>query len=227
MSKHTLDTILSASHYHHRVMASIIIAQLILISVFRFWPESVNERPVFDRFEKEAIIVEEMIVTRQANAPASPPKPQVPIPVPNDQVIEEEVLDFPELDDLLNTDPLSESITTGQRGDEELISGNPDRPPRVVKIVEPVIPEEAKRANIKAVVAINFTVLSDGNVKEAYIAEIRLYEENGKDYKIVGDIGYGLLEATLEAAYQWKFRPATDNGERVGAYIQDVFTFGF
>ncbi|MBO6524132.1 MAG: hypothetical protein JJ971_09910 [Balneolaceae bacterium] len=208
-------------------MASIIVAQLILISVFKFWPEIEYERPVFDRFEEEAIIVEEMIITRQANAPASPPKPQVPIPVPNDNIIEEEILEFPEMDDLLNTDPLSESITTGQRGNEERISGNPDRPPRVVKIVEPVIPDEAKRADIKAIVAVNFTVFSDGTVKEAYIAEIRLYEKNGEDYKIVSDIGYGLLEATLEAAYQWRFRPATDEGGNVGAYTQDVFTFGF
>ncbi len=208
-------------------MGAIIVAQLILISVFKFWPESKYDRPVFDRFEKEAIIVEEMIVTRQANAPASPPKPQVPIPVPNDNVIEEDILEFPEMDDLLNTDPLSESITTGQRGDEEVISGNPDRPPRVVRIVEPVIPDEAKQANIKAVIAVNFTVLSNGDVKEAYIAEIRLYEEDGKNYKVVDDIDYGLLEATLEAAYQWRFRPATDDGQRVGAYIQEVFTFGF
>ena len=227
MNNRIVDTIISGTYYHQRVMGGIIVAQLIILCVFRFWPEREYERPVFDSFEKDAIIVEEMIITKQANAPASPPKPQVPIPVPNDQIIEEDILDFPELDDLLNTDPLSMSITTGQRGDEERISGNPDRPPRVVKIVEPVIPEDAKKANIKAIVTVNFTVLSNGNVKEAYIAEIRLYEENGEDFRIVGDIGYGLLEATLEAAYQWKFRPATEEGERVGAYIQDVFTFGF
>lgn len=208
-------------------MVSIIVAQLIMITTFKIWPEREYDRPVFDSFEKEAIIVEEMIITRQANAPASPPKPQVPIPVPNDEVIEEKLLEFPELDDLMNTDPLSESVTTGQRGNEERISGNPDRPPRVVKIVEPVIPEEAKQADIKAMITVNFTVLSNGNVKEAYISEIRLYDENGRDFKIVNDIEYGLLEATLEAAYQWKFRPAIEEGGQVGAYIQDVFTFGF
>ncbi len=208
-------------------MAAIIMAQLIFITTFKFWPESEYEQPFLDSFEREAVIVEEMIITKQANAPAAPPKPQVPIPVPNDKVIEEEILEFPELDDLVNTDPLSEQNTTGQRGDEEQISGNPDLPPRVVKIVEPVIPDEAKNENLMAMITVNFTVLSNGNVKEAYIAEIRLYESNGKDFKVVNDIGYGLLEATLEAAYQWKFRPATESGERVGAYTQDVFTFGF
>ncbi len=226
MKLNIIDTILSSTHYHHRVMSSIVIAQLILISVFKFWPESVRKTVAFDGFEKKAIIIEEMIVTKQANAPASPPKPQIPIPIPNDFVIEE-IIDFPELENLLNTDPLSIENTTGQRGDEEIISGNPDRPPRVVRIVEPIVPEEAKRATIKATITVNFTVLSDGSVKEAYISEIRLYEDNGRDFKIVKDIGYGLLEATLEAAYKWRFRPASERGENVGAYTQDIFTFGF
>lgn len=207
-------------------MVSIIVAQILLIAVFKFWPESIKEPVSFDSFEKEAIIVEEMIITRQASAPASPPKPQIPIPIPNDEVIED-IIDFPELDYFINTDPLSLENTTGQRGDEEQISGNPDRPPRVVKIVEPVIPDRAKQANIKAMIYVNFTVLKDGSVNEAYISEIRKYKDNGEDFEIVKDIGYGLLEATLEAAYQWRFRPATERGENVGAYAQDVFTFGF
>ncbi|MEQ9308949.1 MAG: hypothetical protein RLN90_05795 [Balneolaceae bacterium] len=226
MKQSLIDTILSSTHYHHRVLGSIIIAQLILISVFKFWPESTKEPVSFDLFEKSAIIVEEMIVTKQANAPASPPKPQVPIPVPNDEVIEE-IIEFPEFDLLLNTDSLSIGNTTGQRGDDELISGNPDRPPRVVKIVEPIVPEAAKRAGIKATITVNFTVYSNGTVKEAFIAEIRRYKENGRDFETVNDIGYGLLEATLEAAYKWQFRPAKEDGEDVGAYTQDIFTFGF
>tara|TARA_R110000868_G_scaffold37111_5_gene131380 strand:- start:1657 stop:2280 length:624 start_codon:yes stop_codon:yes gene_type:complete len=207
-------------------MASMIVAQLIIISVFKFWPQSIIEPVSFESFDKKAIIVEEMVITKQANAPASPPKPQVPIPVPNDKVIDE-IIEFPELDILLNTDPLSIENSTGQTGTDEKISGNPDRSPRVIKIVEPVVPEEAKRAGIKAIIKVNFTVLSDGSVKEAYIAEINLYKENGKDFEVVNDIGYGLLEATIEAAFQWKFRPASERGENVGAYTQDIFTFGF
>ena len=197
-----------------------------LISLFKLWPENQDAPSFIDSFTKEAIIVEEMITTRQANAPASPPKPQVPIPVPNDEVIED-IIELPEVHDLLNTDSLSIENTTGQRGDEERISGNPDRAPRVVKIVEAITSESAKAAGIKAIVTVNFLVKSDGTVKEAYIAEIKLFESNGRDFQVVKDIGYGLLEATLAAAYQWKFRPATEKGEKVGAYMQDTFTFGF
>lgn len=202
-------------------------AQLIMISVFKFWPEQEIKKPAFIIPDNEAIIVEEMIVTRQANAPASPPKPQVPIPVPTYEVIEDEILDFPEMDDFQNADPLSESITTGQRGDEERISGNPDRPPRVTKIFEPIVPEEAKEASIKAIIFVNFLVNRDGSVKEAYVSEVRLYDDKGENYEVVQSIRYGLIEASLEAAYKWRFRPATEGGEKVGAYAQNSFTFGF
>lgn len=206
---------------------TIIVSQLILIAVFRFWPEMEREPRTFPNFESEAIMVEEMIQTRQANAPASPPKPQVPVPVPTDEIIEEEILEFPDLKDFLNSREFSESLTTGQRGDEERVSGNPDRPPRVVRIVEPPMPEAAKREGIKAVIFVNFLVNSDGTVEEAYISEIRKYDASGENYEVVQDLGYGLLEASLEAAYQWKFRPASERGENVGAYTQNTFTFGF
>lgn len=207
-------------------MTAIIISQLILICTFKFWPETkVSETKIYT-FDDSAIIVEEMIITKQSNAPASPPKPQVPIPVPSDIIIED-IVEFPEIDIFLNTDPLSLLESTGQRGEEERISGNPDRPPKVVKIVEPIIPEEAKQANIKAMILVNFVVLKDGTVKEAYIAEIRKFENNGKDFSIVKDIGFGLLQATIDAAYKWKFRPATENGESVAAYTQEIFSFGF
>lgn len=226
MSQNGIDKVISDTHYIHRIMLSIIVSQLILISVFRLWPEMEQKEEVFYSFEREAFIVEEMIITHQANAPASPPKPQVPIPVPNDNVIEEEI-EFPELEDFISSDPLSEELTTGQRGDEERISGNPERPPRVIKIFEPTFPAEARRAGVKAMVFVNFLVSREGLVKEAYISEIRLYDEKGKNYEVVQDIGYGLLEATIEAAYKWKFRPAKDEDELVGAYTQNSFIFGF
>ena len=226
MSKIFLDTILSPTHYQHRVMVSIIMAQLILISVFRLWPQMEEEEPVYQSIQKEAFIVEEMVVTKEANAPASPPKPQVPIPVPNDEVIED-IIEFPDIDDFFTQEPMDDGITTGQTGNDQRISGNPDRPPRVIRIVEPVLTEGAKRANIKAMIVVNFLVNGDGSVREAYIAEVRLFDDNGENYKVVPEIGYGLMQATIEAALKWRFRPAEEEGDRVSAYAQDIFSFGF
>ena len=207
-------------------MGAIIVSQLLLISIFKFWPEHevIVKTPIF--FEREAFIVEEMIITRQANAPASPPKPQVPIPVPNDEVIED-IIEFPELEMLISFDSLSVSTTTGQRGDEIRISGNPDRIPRISRIVEPTLTESARSSGIKAMVLVNFLVTSRGIVKEAYIAEIRLYEGKSNDFEVVNDLEFGILQDVLEAAYKWRFRPAEQDGEEVGAYIQEAFLIGF
>lgn len=207
-------------------MGAIIVAQILMICVFKFWPEQIKEisRPVY--FEKEAFIVEEMIITRQANAPASPPKPQVPIPLPNDEVIDD-IIDFPELDVLISFDSLSVSTTTGQRGEAEIISGNPDRVPRISRIVEPTVSQEAIQSGVKAMVLVNFTVSSTGTVLEAYIAEIRRYEGKSDNFEVVNDLEYGILQDVLEAAFKWRFRPAEEDGENVGAYIQEAFLIGF
>lgn len=222
----TKQKLLSGDIYHHRVMVGIIVAQLIMIGFFKLWPDLPEEPRTFPTFGENAFIVEEMIVTTQASAPASPPKPSVPVPVPNDEVIEEEI-EFPDINDLMSMDEFAEEYSTGQTGNESRISGNPDRPPRVVKIVEPPMPDEAKRAGIKAIIYVNFLVDAAGNVEEAYIAEIRRYAANGRDYEVVKSLDYGLLEATIEAAYKWKFRPASERGEKVGAYAKNTFSFGF
>ncbi|MDZ7806946.1 MAG: hypothetical protein U5K71_07510 [Gracilimonas sp.] len=67
---------------------------------------------------------------------------------------------------------------------------------------------------------------ADGSVEDAFISEIRLYE--GDSFEVVEQIGYGLLEATIEAALKWKFSlPARDNGEPVRTYVENSFNIGF
>lgn len=207
-------------------MGTLIISQLLVIAIFKFWPkkELIVQTPIF--FENETLVVEEMIITRQSNAPAAPPKPQIPIPIPNDKLIDD-YLEFPELETLISFDSLSVSTTTGQRGDEERISGNPDITPRIIKIVEPTLTKSATRSGIKSMILVNFLVSSQGIVKEAYIAEIKLYKGKSNQFEIVEDLQYGILNDVLEAAYKWRFKPANENGEAVGAYIQETFLIGF
>ena len=207
-------------------MGMIIISQLIVIAIFKFWPkkESIVQPSIF--FENETLVVEEMIITRQSNAPAAPPKPQTPIPIPNDKLIDD-YIEFPELETLISFDSLSVSTTTGQRGDEERISGNPDVTPRIIKIVEPTLTKSATRSGIKSMILVNFLVSSQGIVKEAYIAEIRLYKGKSNQFEIVEDLQYGILNDVLEAAYKWRFKPANEIGEAVGTYIQEAFLIGF
>ncbi len=47
------------------------------------------------------------------------------------------------------------------------------------------------------------------------------------NFRVVYQIGYGILEATLEAATKWRFIPAKDDGENVKTYVENSFNIGF
>lgn len=211
--------------HEHRFMLSLIFAELILIGVFKLWPvQPKPPRAYVDTFAKEVTYVENAIITKQTTAPAAPPKPVVPIPVPNDRVIEEEI-DFPDFDDIFTKyDATGEQGTAQTEGEGEII-GSPQQPAGLVRIVEPTIPEAAKRANVKALIEVTFLVGTNGQVEDFYISEIRVYE--GEEYEVVNDIGYGLMKAVMEAASKWKFTPARDDGQPVRSYVVNNFRVGF
>lgn len=211
--------------HQHRFMLSLIYAELIVLMILKLWPAQVAPPENFEySYNDETIYVERAIVTRQSSAPAAPPKPRIPVPVPNDEVIEEKI-DFPEFDDVFSKlDADGDQGLSSVGGEGELV-GSPERPPGLIRIVEPTTPDAAKRANIKAQIIVTFLVGTDGEVEDAFISEIRLYD--GDSYKVVDRIGYGLMEATLEAALKWRFRPARDQGEPVKTYVENSFNIGF
>lgn len=214
-------------NHEHRFMFSLICSELLALLVILWWPVYPSE-PVehYDRFDNEEILIDQAIITQQSTAPASPPKPQVPVPVPNDEIIEEEI-DFPDIDDLFTQFDAQGEIGTAPREGEGDIVGSPERPPGLLRIVEPTIPDAAKRANVKAQIIVTFLVGKDGSVEDMAISEIRVYTGNGSDYELVDQIGYGLMEATMTAASKWRFSPARHNGQPVRAYVENSFNIGF
>lgn len=218
------------SAYRVRILSAIVVAQLLIIALIKFWPVQGNEQKSFteDDFSEDVLTLEDAVITRQASSPPPPPKPTAPIPEPTDEIIEEEITEINNIEFSETPDPLSEA-TIGEQGDEEgPVAGNPTQPPRIIRIVEPPTPDAAQRANIKAEITVSMLVDTEGKVQEASIEEIRLYDgPNSSDYKMVETIGYGLTEVTLDAALQWTFKPARDNGQKVRAYSTQIFTFGF
>lgn len=213
-------------HYRHRFMLCLSVSLLSMILIFKFWPGFVTENNNNDYIEPtQEIFVEQSIATKQETAPASPPKPQIPVPVPDDEVIEEdiELLDF---EDILSLDKIGEG-DIGQTGDSDEPVASPQRPPTPLKIIEPPTPEEARAAGIIAEVYVTFLVDKKGFVEEIFISSIRKYQSNAQDYEIVQEIGYGIMSASLTAAKKWRFNPAKDNGKPVKAYTTQVFSFGF
>lgn len=221
------NTTLKGSGYRVRILSCIVVVEILVLALFNLWPAQEQDKTFQDVvFSEDDVMMEEVVITKQQESPPPPPKPQVPVPVPNDEIIEEDVVEL----DNLNLSDYSDSLSTrmmGARGNSDQAMSNPQTGPSVVRIVEPTVPEAAKQAKVKAEIWVNFLVNKEGQVEEANISEIRLYDDETDSYRVVNTIDYGITEATIKAALQWKFRPAKNNGQIVKAYTKHIFTYGF
>lgn len=221
--------------YLNRIKAGIIVSQVFMILVFKFWPTitTIPETIEISFDDRRIIAIDESAITTQAAAALAPAKPYVPA-----NPFLDPILDITDQLDLrvepISIQPMEGAGTgsaagtgtgTGGTGVARL-STRPMRPPSVVRIVEPVVPEEVRKAKLRAEITVRFLVGVDGLVEEAYIAEIKVYDAKTRQFQKVDDIGYGLREVSLQAAMGWRFRAAEDNGEKVRAWSRTLFTFG-
>lgn len=208
-----------------RFMIALIGSLMIILAFFKLWPVLPPEKAEFQEFyADEEILIDNTIITQQADSPPPPPKPMVPVPVPNDEIIPEDI-EFPDIDDIPADQSTSEMPGRGETSGKAQLVGDPQTPPMLLKIVEPTIPQAVKDQNIKAQIDVTFLVGVNGTVEDAFISEIRLYE--GDSFTVVNQIGYGLLEATIEAALKWRFSPAKQEGKPVRTYVENSFNIGF
>ncbi len=215
--------------YRVRLLSALAVAELLMLAVFHFGPVAKIEQPWRPQQNSGDVEFQQVEVTRHSDIPASPPKPAVPLRLPEDKIVEEEL----KINPLQREITVSEDLGEGkERGSEEGKPAlqpvdSPDQSPQLYKIVEPEMPEEARKANIKVIIEVQFLINEKGQVEEASIAQIKLYEDGKDPYKVVDHINYGLTQATLSAALQWKFRPAVKNGKKVPSYSKHSFTYGF
>jgi hypothetical protein len=219
------NSILSDHEYRHRIMYGLIVVMSTMILLIKFWP--VEEKSI-ERIDEivyhDEVLIDEMEITRQQSAPPPPPRPQVPQPVPDDEIIEDDLELEVELN-LVDFPDLPEDFGTGLDGDEQVIVSNPQLPPSVVRIVEPSVPDLPNELRGRIEMVVNFLVNKDGTVEEASIVEIRKYNENRDDYEVLPFIQYGLMDATLKAALNWRFRAARHDGIGVSTFTTATFNY--
>lgn len=194
--------------YLIRMEIGFILALLLMISAFKldFNIESQDEKLVIDR--QEEVFVEEIVQTKQEIKAPPPPRPMVPVEVPNDEII---VDDFIDLDAELDLDesfmelpPPPPPVEEDHSNDEEIFIVVEQMPELIGGLASLnkhiVYPEMARRAQIEGRVIVEFIIDKDGNVM---------------DPKIIRGIGGGCDEVALNAVQKIKFKPGMQRGKPV------------
>ncbi len=187
-------------NYKLRLQLGLIASLAIFLVAFKITIES--EPPQVIPIEvQEEVVMEEVIQTKQVETPPPPPRPPVPVEVPNDEIIEDEILNLDaELDldgplDLPPPPPPSDDV-------EDEIFVVVENPPELIGGIAGVqkrikYPEMARKAGIEGRVIIQFIVDKEGNIVNP---------------RVVRGIGGGCDEAALEALKGAKFRPGRQRG---------------
>ncbi|HUR19494.1 MAG TPA: TonB family protein [Vicinamibacterales bacterium] len=102
--------------------------------------------------------------------------------------------------------------TGGGFGDGAMREGSGAQPPTLLRRVDPKYTTEAMRAKVQGDVTVEAVVGPDGTVKDVRIAKSL-------------DRGTGLDEEALKTAREWRFRPATYQGQPVPFLVLIVMTF--
>jgi protein TonB len=181
----------------------LIVSLVLLIVAFRVQYSPENE---FVIPEEQQIVVEmeEIEQTQQIEKPPPPPRPPVPVEVPNDEVLEDEVLDIDaeiDFDEPVEVPP----PPPAQEEPEPEIFVVVEQMPELIGGIEGLqkrvkYPEIAKKAGVEGTVFLQFVVDENGNVV---------------DPAVVKGIGAGCDEEALKAIRTAQFKPGMQRGKPV------------
>ncbi len=222
--RHLHDTDGRNNAYFYRIQIAVICCLLLFILLFRFWPvDTGGDRLLDGQFREDQILMPEFIQTRQQAAVerVAPIVPRPEITVPEEEVVD---VEFDLEISGMESDPDFGPIPMPE-GPGEIVD-QPDRPPNVRRIVEPVTPPQARRDGVRVEIIVRYVVSETGEVEEAVIDEIRMFNRDTGRFETVSGTGYGFREITLVAARQWLFHPAVHEGRPVRSTARHRFTFG-
>lgn len=153
--------------------------------------------------EQEVVKMEDVTQTKQEKKPPPPPRPQVPVEVPNDEIIKDQDINLSadiNMDEKLDMPPPpkeeeeKENFFVAVEHMPELKGGLPS----LQKCVQ--YPEMARKAGIEGTVTIQFIVNKQGNVE---------------DPKVLRGIGGGADDEALRCVKKADFVPGRQRGKPV------------
>lgn len=162
-----------------------------------------NQQEVDLTMEQEVVEMEEVERTKQEERPPPPPRPQVPVEVPNDEIIEDVEIN---LDAELSLDePLDLPPPPAEEEEEEDFFVVVEQMPELIGGMAALqknirYPEMARKAGIEGRVIVQFIVNENGEVE---------------DPRVIRGIGGGCDEEALRAVQTVKFKPGRQRGQPV------------
>lgn len=154
--------------------------------------------------EQELVQMEEIIQTQQEEKPPPPPRPQVPVEVPNDEIVEETEINLNA--DMNLDDPLTLPPAPEEEEEEQFFLAVEDMPELkggLASIQNCVkYPERAQKAGIEGRVIVQFIVNEEGKVE-------------GNNTKVVRGIGGGADEEAVRCVKKAEFKPGLQRGQTV------------
>ncbi len=189
--------------YNVTLQAGLIAALLFMILLVRINLYSEPPAPLAIE-EQEEVVMEDVVQTKQIETPPPPPRPPVPVEVPNDEILEDDIVDLDldfDLDGPMDLPP----PPPPQDDDEEdffvVVENMPELIGGLGALQRKVkYPEMARRAGIEGRVTVQFIVNEAGQVENP---------------RVIRGIGGGCDEAALDAVKQAKFTPGMQRGRPV------------
>ena len=193
--------------YAINMQIGLIISLLIFIGLFKV-PLNTEEKIEIVQVTQETIKMEEIIQTKQIERPPPPPRPIVPVAVPNDEVIADEEITFDaELDLEADLDlPMEPPAPPAKEKEvEEEVFIIVERMPEIVGGIaavhkKVVYPEIAKKAGIEGRVVVQFVINEQGRVESP---------------RVIRGIGGGCDEEALRVLNEIEFTPGMQRGKPV------------
>lgn len=190
---------------------SMLAALLLVVSAFQYFPD-VSREVVQLETQQEVIQLDDVVNTRQETRPPPPPRPAIPIEVPDAEAA-------PDID--LSTEMIPEDMAPAPRElppasnadkklpEEDMYFEAVEDPPELIGGLDAVLehlvyPELAKRAGIEGTVVVKAYVGKSGEVART---------------EIMRGIGGGCDESAAEAVRQVRFKPGMQRGVPVNVKV--------
>lgn len=164
--------------------------------------------------EQEVAVMEEIEQTEHIERPPPPPRPPVPVEVPNDELLDEEVLALDaeiDFDEPLDVPPPPPSVEEEEPEIFIVVEDMPELIGGIVSLQKAVrYPEVARLAGIEGVVVVQLVINEDGTPSDPIIL------------RSAGDI---LNDAAVEALLKQRFKPGRQRGKPVRVQMAFPVTF--